>query len=149
MAEGGKYVKQFLNINIINLFLLIFFAGCASFPHINSGSVGVKTDDVQVKVAFGDSDRRAIYDYYSKKKTKHKSLPPGLAKKGKLPPGLQKQVQRNGKLPPGLAKRHLPYELERQLSPLPRGYVRLKVGGDIVLMNEKTEVVVDIIYDIG
>ena len=142
-------MKQFLNINIVSFFLLIFFAGCGSFPHINSGSVGVETDDVQVKVEFGDNDRRAIYDYYSKKKAKQKSLPPGLAKKKKLPPGLQKQVQRNGKLPPGLAKRHLPDELERRLSPLPRGYVRLKVGGDIVLMNEETKIVVDIIYGIG
>ncbi len=128
---------------------MIFFAGCASIPHIDSGVFEVKTDDMQVKVSFNDSDRRIIHDYYSKKKIKHKGLPPGLAKKGTLPYGLQKHLEKNGKLPPGLAKKHLPYELEERLSPLPRGYVRLKVGGDIVLMNEETEVIVDIIYDIG
>ena len=142
-------MKHLFCLNIISLFLLVLFAGCSSFPNINSGVFGVKTDDMQVKVAFGDNDRRIIHDYYSNKKIKGKGLPPGLAKKGKLPPGLQKQLQRKGKLPPGLAKRHLPYELEDLLSQLPRGYVRLKVGGDVVLVNEETEVIVDIIYNTG
>jgi hypothetical protein len=146
------YMKHVFYINMIGLFLLVSITGCSSFPDIKSGVFGVKTDDMQVKVAFGDKDRRIIHDYYSKKnkkKIKGKAMPPGLAKKGKLPPGLQKQLKRKGKLPPGLAKRHLPYELEGRLSQLPRGYVRLKVGGDIVLMNEETEVIVDIIYDMG
>jgi hypothetical protein len=142
-------VKQLLYLNITNLFLLILVSGCASFPQINSGIFGIETENVAVKVAFNDNDRRLIHDYYSNKKIKHKGLPPGLAKKGKLPPGLQKQLKRNGKLPPGLAKRSLPYDLEERLSPISRGYVRLKVAGDIVLMNKKTEVIVDIIHDIG
>src|SRR5919107_2406176 len=33
------------------------------------------------------------------------SLPPGLAKRESLPPGLQKQLQKNGKLPPGMQKK--------------------------------------------
>jgi hypothetical protein len=142
-------MKQLLGITISSLFILSVFTGCASFPHINSGIFGVETDDVQVQVAFGDNDRRLIHDYYRNKKIKHKGLPPGLSKKGKLPLGLQKQLKKKGQLPPGLAKRYLPNELENRLSPIPRGYVRLKVGGDIVLMNKKTEVIVDIINDIG
>ena len=142
-------MKKLLHINTITLFLMISLSGCTSFPHINSGTVGIATDDVQVQVAFGDNDRHIIYDYYRNKKVNHKRFPPGLAKKGKLPPGLQKQLQRNGTLPPGLAKKNLPYELENRLSQLPRGFIRLKVGGDIVLMNEETEVIVDIIHDIG
>jgi len=137
---------QLLYISVISLFL---FSGCVSLPYINSGNVGVKTDDMQVKVGFAESDRRIIYDYYSKQKIKHNNLPPGLAKKEKLPPGLQKQVNKNGKLPSGLAKRNLPHELEDKLTAIPRGYVRLQVGGDIILMNKKTEVIVDIIHDIG
>ena len=147
-------MKQLLCGNIISLVLFMLLMGCASSPSINSGVFGVETDDVHVQVAFGDNDRRIIYDYYSDnkykyKKKKKKGMPPGLAKKGKLPPGLQKQLEKNGKLPPGLAKRHLPSVLEGRLSPLPRGYVRLRVGGDIVLMNKETEVIVDIIHDIG
>jgi hypothetical protein len=142
-------MKQLSCISILSLFLLSLLIGCASFPQVNSGVFGVDTDEMQVKVAFGDHDRRLIHDYYKNKKIKHKKLPPGLAKKKKLPPGLQKQLKKNGKLPPGLAKRNLPHELEDRLSPIPRGYVRLKVGMDIVLMNEDTEVIVDILYDIG
>jgi hypothetical protein len=121
-------MKQLLLLNIISLFLLILFTGCASVPQINSGIFGVQTDDMHVKVVFGENDRRLIHDYYGHKKIKRKGLPPGLAKKGKLPPGLQKQLKKNGKLPPGLAKRNLPIELENRLSPMPRGYIRLKVG---------------------
>jgi len=147
-------MRQLLCMSIVSIFLLSLLMGCASFPQINSGVVGVETDDMQVKVAFGDDDRRRIHDYYKNNKNKNKNkkrkgLPPGLAKKEKLPPGLQKQLEKNRKLPPGLAKRNLPHELEDRLSPVPRGYVRLKVGMDIVLMNVETEVVVDIIYNIG
>ena len=77
---------------------------------------------------------------------KHKKTPPGLAKKKKLPPGLQKQLVKRGKLPPGLQGRGLAHELERQLTPLPRGYVHMKVGGDVIILNEKTRVVVDVVY---
>ena len=144
-------MKRLVYITIVSLFLISQLTGCASLPQVNSGVFGVETDEVQVKVAFGEHDRELIHDYYKKNKKikKRKGMPPGLAKKEKLPPGLQKQLQKNGKLPPGLAKRNLPHELEDRLSPVPQGYVRLKVGMDIVLMNEETEVIVDIIYDIG
>ena len=146
-------MKQLSYIFMVCICLSALLTGCSSFSQINSGVFGVETDDVHVKVAFGDYDRRLIHDYYKNNKyhknKKHKGLPPGLAKKEKLPPGLQKKLKKNGKLPPGLAKRNLPDDLEDRLTPIPRGYVRLKVGMDIVLMNEETQVVVDIIYDIG
>jgi hypothetical protein len=66
-----------------------------------------------------------------------------------LPPGLQKQVRRNGHLPPGLARQRLPDDLERRLSPLPDGYVRVRIGTDIVLMDARTEIVLDLIRDLG
>lgn len=52
-------------------------------------------------------------------------------------------------LPPGLAWRELPPELERRLSRLPDGYIRVIVGSDIVLMDRRTRVVLDILYDIA
>lgn len=75
-------------------------------------------------------------------------MPPGLAKKDSPPPGLQNQIVKHGELPPGLQGRSLPSDLEKQLTPLPKGFVRLKVGGDVVLMNEKTRIVVDVIFGI-
>jgi len=39
--------------------------------------------------------------------------------------------------------------LERDLAPLPGNYVRVRVGGDIVLMDGKTRVVFDILHGIA
>jgi hypothetical protein len=118
--------------------------GCATDPRVNSGSIEVRTEDINARVAFDEKDREAIIGYYSHK-NKSKSMPPGLAKKETLPPGLQKHIVKHGELPPGLQGRSLPYELEKKLTPLPEGFVRLKVGADVVLMDEKTRVVIDVI----
>lgn len=122
-------------------------SGCqlvARQPRV-SGEVSVEGENARVQVVFGEDERRRIRDYYSS----DKRLPPGLAKKQKLPPGLARQVERNGRLPPGLQGRPLPRELERRLPSLPDGYVRLRVGLDVVLMERDTRVVVDIVEDIG
>jgi Ni/Co efflux regulator RcnB len=75
-------------------------------------------------------------------------LPPGLAKKDQLPPGLEKQLVRRGTLPPGLQKRMYPCpeELERRLPPPPPDCAHILVGGHIVLFNRRTNVVVDIFH---
>ncbi len=73
-------------------------------------------------------------------------LPPGLAKKDRLPPGLEKQLYRRGTLPPGLQKKiqPVPVVLERQLRILPTGYRRVIIGGHIVIMNAKTSLILDV-----
>ena len=67
------------------------------------------------------------------------NLPPGLAKRGSLPPGLEKQLQRNGTLPPGLQKRvqPLPEECQVQLPRLPREWERVILGSQIILLDGK------------
>lgn len=67
-----------------------------------------------------------------------RGLPPGLAKRGgHLPPGLERQLQRNGTLPPGLQKRVEPFpvELEQQLPRLPSGYSRVIVAGRALILD--------------
>ena len=73
-------------------------------------------------------------------------LPPGLAKKDRLPPGLEKQLVRNGTLPPGLEKRFypVPVELERQLPPPPPDCAHVLVSGHLLLLNRKTNLIVDV-----
>jgi hypothetical protein len=75
-------------------------------------------------------------------------LPPGLAKKDQLPPGLEKQLVRRGTLPPGLQKRiyPCPEELDRRLPPPPPDCANVVIGGHIVLLNRKTNLVVDIFH---
>jgi hypothetical protein len=77
-------------------------------------------------------------------------LPPGLAKRETLPPGLEKQLQERGTLPPGLQKKiqPLPVKLERQLRRLPTGYRRVVVAGNVILMNEKTAMIYDIVRSV-
>jgi hypothetical protein len=131
------------------LLLAMALTGCTlTSPERLSGSVLWQGDHRRIEVAFNDADRRHIHDYYSRGGSQ-KRRPPGLAKKKQLPPGLEKHVARNGKLPPGLQGRALPNDLERHLSPLPESYVRVKVGSDVVLLNQKTQVVMDVIYDVG
>src|SRR5207302_1565893 len=54
---------------------------------------------------FSDQERQIIGDCFVNDRG---SLPPGLAKKNHLPPGLERQLQRNGTLPPGLQRRVQP-----------------------------------------
>ena len=111
-----------------------------------SGAVRVKGENAALSILFSDADRRHVSNYY--KGRKQKKTPHGLAKRDRLPPGLAKQVAVNGQLPPGLQGRGLPGDLERQLSPLPEGYVRLMVDKSIVLLNQKTGIVVDLMADV-
>lgn len=101
---------------------------------------------------FLPEERRIIQEYYYKgKKGKQKGLPPGLAKRGgNLPPGLQKQLDRNGKLPPGLQKRlePLPVDLDRRLPRLPEYWERVILERDIILIDRRTNRILDIIENI-
>lgn len=82
---------------------------------------------------FSRSDRDRIYDCLNG--GGREGLPPGLAKRDRLPPGLEKQVRRNGQLPPGLQKKvqPLPRSCEVRLPRLPSGYTRVIVGNYVIL----------------
>ena len=83
-------------------------------------------------------------------RTNLNNLPPGLAKRETLPPGLQKQLVQRGTLPPGLQKKiqPLPIALERQLLPIPTGYRRVVVAGNVILMNPTTGLIYDIVRNV-
>jgi len=103
---------------------------------------------------FLPEERRAIEDYYTKanaKKKSKKGLPPGLAKRGgNLPPGLQKKLERDGQLPPGLQKRMepLPVDLDRRLPRLPESWERVVVERDVILIDRRTNRILDIIENV-
>lgn len=101
-----------------------------------------------VRIVFSAHDRDIIRDYY---RGQNSNLPPGLAKRnGNLPPGLQKHLERDGTLPPGLQKRVQPFpvDLERRLPRLPEGYGRVTLGVDILILDRRTQRIVDIVHDI-
>jgi hypothetical protein len=129
---------------LITILAAVLLSGCASYT-ATSGRVVIKDDETSIDVRIGERDQALIRDYY--RSAKHKqALPPGLARRnGNLPPGLA----RRDKLPPGLRSEPLPYELEKQLTRLPSSYVRVRIGKDIVLMNGKTRVMVDVVYGVA
>jgi len=102
-------------------------------------------DDDQGEHFYNDHDREAMRGWYDSHQS---NLPPGLAKRDQLPPGLEKQLARRGTLPPGLQKRlqPCPEELERRLPPPPPDCAHVLIGGHIVLLNRRTNVVVDIFH---
>ncbi len=78
-----------------------------------------------------------------------KSLPPGLAKRnGDLPPGLQKHIEKQGTLPPGLEGRDLPDDLKKRLPKPRKGTKRVIVDDDVLLIEEATGVIIDVLQDV-
>jgi Ni/Co efflux regulator RcnB len=75
-------------------------------------------------------------------------LPPGLAKRDRLPPGLERQLVVNGTLPPGLQKKMqpCPRELEAVLPPPPANYTHVFIGGNLVLVNRVSFRVADVFH---
>jgi hypothetical protein len=102
-------------------------------------------DDDQGQWYYKDRDRESVRGWYDQHQN---NLPPGLAKRDRLPPGLEKQLVRRGTLPPGLQKRlqPCPEDLERRLPPPPPECAHVLIGGHIVLLNQRTSVVVDIVH---
>src|SRR5262249_24337676 len=68
------------------------------------------------------------------------SLPPGLAKRDELPPGLRKQLREKGELPPGLEKRLVPFpqDLEARLPRVPSYDRRYFAGRDLIVVDVRT-----------
>lgn len=125
---------------------VFLLGGCVS----SSGRVVVQDGySNKVDIAFTDHDRELLHNYYGNKyRSKYKQLPPGLAKKNKLPPGIQKQLVRNGQLPSGLNYQRLPYDLERKMSSIPDGFIRVMINSRFVLFNEHTRVIFDIVNEL-
>ena len=112
-------------------------------------TTGERVRDVlpESQVVFTRDESVLVRNWFT---TNRSSLPPGLAKRDKLPPGLARQLRERGTLPPGLQKKtqSMPVELERRLRVLPTGYRRVVIADNVVLMNEKTAVIYDIIRNV-
>ena len=93
---------------------------------------------------YHDHDRD-IHDWY---RAHYSHLPPGLAKRDRLPPGLERQLIVNGTLPPGLRGRMepCPHELEVMLPPPQPGYTHVFIGGNLVLVNRVSFQVADVFH---
>ncbi len=96
--------------------------------------------DDQGPAEFSQRERQIISDCFVDNRS---SLPPGLAKRDRLPPGLERQLRRNGTLPPGLQKRvqSLPGVCTARLPRLPRDWARVVLSGRIILLDPTNRIV--------
>lgn len=141
---------------------IIAAAAAASSVEVLAASPSAQkmTGEQAVGVVFSDVEKRLIRAYFEKHADasvadetndgsgNSKKMPPGLAKREHLPPGLQKHLEKNGALPPGLAKRDLPANLVAELPPAHAGTLRQIVGNDVVLIQEGTNIVLDILENV-
>jgi hypothetical protein len=139
---------------IVGIMLLLAPGSTAPAAAKNQNDVRKKTTGDMIREVlpesqpvFTERDRLLITGWYH---DRSEGLPPGLAKRGTLPPGLAKHLQERGTLPPGLQKKiePLPPDLERQLSRLPTGYRRVIVAGNAILMNDPTALIYDIVRNV-
>jgi hypothetical protein len=88
-----------------------------------------------------DEMRGLYHDHYG-------NLPPGLAKRDRLPPGLERQLIIRGTLPPGLRRKvhPCPEELVRRLPPPPPDCRHVVIGGHIVLLNRRNFMILDVFH---
>lgn len=135
-------MKSSLLIVLLAAAMTPVVVGCVAGP--GYGEVAVRDPHYSVRVVFTDHDRRLINDYYA---PRYKSLPPGLAKKDRLPPGHAWRARPSQPIHDDARLRYLPYELEQRLTRLPADYVRVVIGTDVAIMNVRTRVVVDLLED--
>jgi len=114
-----------------------------SSPYANTAQRDLRTFDdsrgAAVPSEFSLRDRLSIRQCF----TDTANLPPGLAKREQLPPGLERQVQRNGALPPGLQKRvqPLPDVCSSRLPRLPVDWSRVVLGRRVLLLDPAQKIV--------
>ena len=113
-----------------------------------------KETPVRARGEFNALERHLIRDYFRTRrgkdaKGKSRQFPPGLAKQETLPYGLGWHLRRHDALPPGLQKRDLPPDLASRLPKPPPGHARLIVGDDVVLFEESTGIVIDVLEDVS
>ncbi len=71
----------------------------------------------------------------------------GRGRKGGLPPGIAKNLQRGKPLPPGIAKQYLPQDLLVRLPRAGDGLEYLVVGGKLLLVEIATQIVREVLLD--
>jgi hypothetical protein len=142
-----KMMRFVLILSVLAFAMTLSGQGKGKGQGKSSGKPDKTGTTVSVSVVFDESDRRVIEQWVQVQPAN--SLPRGLAKRGELPPGLAKQLQRNGTLPPGLQKKISPFpsDLTRRLRPLPSdcGCDRIFLDGKAFIIARATSAILDVI----
>jgi Ni/Co efflux regulator RcnB len=94
---------------------------------------------------YSDHDRDEMRGWYHEH---YEDLPPGLAERDRLSPGLERQLVVRATLSVGLRRKMLrcPEDMERRLPPPPPDCEHMVIGGHVVLLNRRTFLVVDVFH---
>lgn len=103
--------------------------------------------EIQAGTYFNDQQRVVVRQYYVQNYTNSQRCPPGLVKKnnGCFPPGQARQWVVGQPIPRGVTVYSVPQPVILQLPPAPYGYRYSRIGGDIVLVQQQNNLIVDII----
>ncbi len=129
-------------------------APAAADEPIDPRAVQIANDDHDLgEIFLGELERRLIRNYFDRRyahwidsggRNKHKNIPPGLARKGGLPPGIYKQLVRGGHLPREIVFYPLPRELRKQL-PRHAGHEYYIADDKVLLVRVGANLIVDVL----
>lgn len=140
----GSYLVVFIT--------LLFSGNIVNAEYRSSGQITLRREHGMIDLSFSNHDRELIREYFHYK-SRYRQHPPGLSKKSKIPPGHQKKYRRHDHLPRNFmyqrsTYQRLPHELERRLSRLPNGCFRVVIGGSVILFDERTQLILDVIHEL-
>jgi hypothetical protein len=97
------------------------------------------------KPKFSGGERDQIVAYFNANPGARSELPPGLAKKGKIPPGWQKKIAPGQRIPADVWEFRvpLPHEILVKLPPPPPGVVHVRIENRVLRVVESTHEVLD------
>src|SRR5579864_3107297 len=97
-GENAMNAKHWTAVTMTTLFLLNASLVSAQGRGRGHGKDKHGDEDSEEHYAFSSRDQDSMRDWYHEHEN---GLPPGLAKRDQLPPGLEKQLRERGTLPPG------------------------------------------------
>lgn len=94
---------------------------------------------------FSGDERDEIVHYFNANPSARDQLPPGLAKKNKIPPGWQKKIGVGQRIPDDVwaYRVPLPHEILVKLPPPPPGVIHVRIQDHVLKVIEKTHEVLD------
>ena len=104
-------------------------------------------EDIKHGAYFNDQHRAYARKYYSTTYRDGKKCPPGLAKKnnGCMPPGKVQVLVVGQPIPTNVKVYQVAQPVIHKLPPAPVGYRYERIGGDIVLVQQQNNIIVDVI----
>ncbi|MDZ4738006.1 MAG: hypothetical protein SGJ07_16815 [Rhodospirillaceae bacterium] len=134
------------------LAMMMATASAATFEATDPRDVQIADDADLGDIIMDEVERRLIRGYYSRNyhdyvytgSGKNKGIPPGLAKKGWLPPGIAMQIARGQRIPDDVVYYRLPDDLRGQL-PRRAGYEYYILDDKVLLVREATNLILDVL----